>query len=74
MGANEVTGSTTSGFFCGAADKYTVYFDIVFDQPFTASQVRSTSAGQSSPNVVFLTFDDDDHPGFRPGRRCPSRT
>jgi predicted alpha-1,2-mannosidase len=56
VGTNEVSGSTTSGFFCGASDKYTLYFDIVFDQPFTASQVITASGG-ASPSVVFLTFD-----------------
>jgi predicted alpha-1,2-mannosidase len=59
VGSNEVTGSTVSGGFCGAADRYTVYFDIVFDRPFTASQIVDTTAanGESLPNVVFLTFD-----------------
>src|SRR6202041_1384263 len=56
VGTNEVPGSTTSGFFCGASDKYPLYFDIVFDQPFTASQVVTASGG-TSPSVVFLTFD-----------------
>ena len=56
VGSNEVTGSTTSGFFCGAADKYTMYFDIVFDQPFTASKIVN-AANSAMPNVAFLTFD-----------------
>ena len=56
VGTNEVTGSTTSGFFCGAGDKYTMYFDIVFDQSFTASQILNAS-GSTVPSVVFLTFD-----------------
>jgi predicted alpha-1,2-mannosidase len=56
VGTNEVTGSTTSGHFCGAGDQYTVYFDIVFDQPFTASQIITASGGKS-PSAVFLTFD-----------------
>jgi len=56
VGSNEVTGSTTSGHFCGADDVYTVYFDIVFDQPFTASQIITANGGKS-PNAVFLTFD-----------------
>jgi predicted alpha-1,2-mannosidase len=33
----EISGSVTSGHFCGATDKYTVYFDMVFDHPFTGS-------------------------------------
>ena len=30
----EVSGSVTSGHFCGAGFTYTMFFDIVFDQPF----------------------------------------
>jgi predicted alpha-1,2-mannosidase len=56
VGTNEIQGSTTSGFFCGAGDKYTVYFDLVFDTPFTASQVINNTAG-TMKSVVFLTFD-----------------
>jgi predicted alpha-1,2-mannosidase len=57
VGTNEVQGSTTSGHFCGDPnDQYTVYFDIVFDQPFTASQILNNSAG-TMKSVVFLTFD-----------------
>lgn len=33
----EVSGSVDSGHFCGAANRYTLHFDIKFDQPFTAS-------------------------------------
>ncbi len=54
VGTNEVTGSTTSGHFCGAPDVYTMYFDIIFDQPFKTTQIVQ---GTASPNVVFLTFD-----------------
>jgi putative alpha-1,2-mannosidase len=36
VGTNEVQGSVTSGHFCGAGNQYTLNFDIVFDQPFTA--------------------------------------
>ena len=56
VGNNEVTGTATSGGFCGEAGSYTVHFDMVFDQPFTASQVI-TETGQPGPNSVFLTFD-----------------
>jgi putative alpha-1,2-mannosidase len=31
----EVSGQVTSGGFCGATNTYTVYFDMVFDHPFT---------------------------------------
>jgi predicted alpha-1,2-mannosidase len=56
VGTNEVNGSTQSGHFCGAGDQYTLFFDIVFDQPFTASQII-TPSGKSYPGEVFLTFD-----------------
>ncbi|MET8413283.1 lectin [Streptomyces sp. NPDC005195] len=32
----EVSGQVTSGRFCGAGNTYSVYFDMVFDQPFTS--------------------------------------
>lgn len=56
IGNNEIAGSDTSGGFCGDPHSYTVYFDIVFDQPFTASQVV-TMSGQTNPDAAFLTFD-----------------
>ncbi|WP_235613739.1 lectin [Streptomyces olivochromogenes] len=33
----EIRGSIDSGHFCGASNRYTLHFDIKFDQPFTAS-------------------------------------
>lgn len=56
VGTNEVVGSETSGGFCGDSAAYTVYFDLVFDHSFTASQVITNSGGKS-PAAVFLTFD-----------------
>jgi predicted alpha-1,2-mannosidase len=62
VGNNEVTGTDTSGHFCGEkvndgqVQEYTVHFDIVFSQPFTASQVI-TNSGQTDPAGVFLTFN-----------------
>jgi predicted alpha-1,2-mannosidase len=62
VGNNEVTGTDTSGHFCGESkndgqtQEYTVHFDIVFSQPFTASQIV-TNSGQANPAGVFLTFD-----------------
>ena len=42
----EVSGQVTSGRFCGAGNTYTVYFDMVFDQPFASqgSSVAKTPA------------------------------
>ncbi len=62
VGDDEITGSDTSGNFCGEFNNggqsqlYTVYFDVVFSQPFTASKVI-TEPGQADPDAVFLTFD-----------------
>ena len=67
IGNNEVQGSDTSGDFCGETNNdgqsqlYTVYFDIVFDQPFTASQVI-TNSGQNDPAAVELTFNTTQNP------------
>ena len=67
IGDNEIQGSDTSGNFCGETNNdgqsqlYTVYFDIVFDHPFTASQVV-TNSGQSDPAAVALTFDTTQNP------------
>ncbi|EPD68864.1 hypothetical protein HMPREF1211_00380 [Streptomyces sp. HGB0020] len=33
----EISGAIDSGHFCGAGNRYTLHFDIKFDQPFTAS-------------------------------------
>ncbi|HEY3867124.1 MAG TPA: GH92 family glycosyl hydrolase [Actinocrinis sp.] len=57
VGNNEIEGSDTTGDFCGESNQpYTVYFDVTFSQPFTASQVIDQS-GDPGPDSVFLTFD-----------------
>lgn len=40
----EVSGSVTSGHFCGAGFTYTMYFDLVFDRPFSASGTAAAPA------------------------------
>ncbi|MGW2802644.1 lectin [Streptomyces sp. NPDC001269] len=37
VSATEVSGQVTSGRFCGAGNTYTVFFDMLFDRPFTSS-------------------------------------
>jgi predicted alpha-1,2-mannosidase len=65
VGDDEVTGSTTSGDFCGETSNggqsqlYKVNFDIIFNRPFTASQIVEQS-GQ--PDAVFLTFNTTKSP------------
>ena len=67
IGNNEIQGSDTSGYFCGETNNdgqpqhYTVYFDIVFDHPFTASKVI-TNSGQTDPAAVALTFNTTQNP------------
>ncbi|WAX58230.1 GH92 family glycosyl hydrolase [Jatrophihabitans cynanchi] len=57
---HEIVGSDTSGHFCGEQvndgqkQEYTVHFDLVFDHPFTASQILTQNG---DPSAVFLTFD-----------------
>ncbi|AHH95418.1 lectin [Kutzneria albida] len=56
----EITGSVTTGHFCGASPTYTVYFAAKFDRPFTTS--GSFSAAET-PRV----------PHTRPGAPQPQR-
>ncbi|MFL6077952.1 MAG: lectin [Mycobacteriales bacterium] len=37
VSGTEVSGQVTTGHFCGAAATYTVYFDVLFDQPMTGN-------------------------------------
>ncbi|BDZ50254.1 alpha-1,2-mannosidase [Frondihabitans sucicola] len=51
----EVTGSVTSGNFCGATDTYTVYFDMTFDQPITGYGTYQNSSVQSGAKSLDVT-------------------
>lgn len=53
----EVAGQVTSGYFCGAQNTYTLYFDMVFDQPFTTTGSWSTK-GVDGDDVTFDTAAD----------------
>jgi predicted alpha-1,2-mannosidase len=62
--STEISGSATSGFFCGMADAYTVYFVARFDRPFasygtwkqsTVTPNSKTSGGPQSG--AYVTFD-----------------
>ncbi|MBC3841417.1 glycoside hydrolase family 92 protein [Streptacidiphilus sp. 4-A2] len=59
VGDQEITGTVTSGHFCGQPDTYTVHFAARFDRPFTSS---GTWGGQSASNTAVT-------PGQRPGER-----
>ena len=47
----EVSGQVTSGNFCGATNSYTVYFDMVFDQPFTTDGTDAVAATLKAPTA-----------------------
>ncbi|MER6356952.1 lectin [Streptomyces sp. NPDC001634] len=47
----EVSGQVTSGNFCGEGNAYTVYFDMVFDQPFSNSGTAAAAATPSTPRT-----------------------
>ena len=55
VSSTEVIGDTTSGHFCGDSATYTVHFDLVFDHPFTSSQILGS--GGAGPDGIFLSFD-----------------
>ncbi|WP_245573159.1 GH92 family glycosyl hydrolase [Amycolatopsis benzoatilytica] len=64
-GDREVSGSATTGHFCGKPNKYTVYYDITFDKPFTAHGTWDGTAVQPGSDRVdaakagaYLTFGD----------------
>jgi predicted alpha-1,2-mannosidase len=47
VGDREITGSVTSGRFCGQPNSYTVYFAAMFDRPFTASGTWGSATGSA---------------------------
>ncbi len=64
VGPRVVTGSATSGGFCGVATSYTVYFAAVFSQPFSslgawagASVIPGSRASTGRQTGAYVTFD-----------------
>jgi predicted alpha-1,2-mannosidase len=53
----EVDGSVSSGNFCGAANTYTLYFDMVFNSAFISSGTWSTGG-----NGAYVSFDTSSDP------------
>ncbi|MET8808012.1 lectin [Streptomyces sp. NPDC004546] len=47
----EVRGKVTSGNFCGEGNSYTVYYDMVFDQPFRHSGTALAAATPTTPGT-----------------------
>ena len=69
VGSSEVTGSATSGNFCGHRGNYTVHFVAVFDQPFVGwsvwngSRIVRNGRSESGPHTgAFLSFGDHSSP------------
>ncbi|OXM61438.1 lectin [Amycolatopsis vastitatis] len=65
----EVSGSVTSGHFCGAGFTYTLYFDVVFDRPFTTSGTAAATAvtPKASPGKLHGTATAEAAPAAGPG-------
>ena len=63
IGDDEVQGAVTAGHFCGNPDplerSYTLHFDIVFSQPFTATSTwnGASDTGATIPGGIALTFN-----------------
>ncbi|MEU6217507.1 lectin [Streptomyces sp. NPDC047022] len=51
VSTTEVSGQVTSGNFCGAGNSYTVYFDMVFDQPFSQGGTAAATATVPAPKT-----------------------
>jgi len=60
VGNNEIVATTVGGHFCGDRATYTLHFNLVFDRPFTASQILGNNP--AGPGGVFLTFDTTSNP------------
>src|ERR1700691_2369403 len=63
---HQIAGQVTSGGFCNESSKvgpqkYTIYFDIDFSEPFKQAKII-TEPGQADPNAVFLTFNTKTNP------------
>jgi predicted alpha-1,2-mannosidase len=69
VGSNEVTGSATSGNFCGHPGTYAVHFAVLFDHPFVGWSVWNGSTivrnghSENGPHTgAFLSFGDHGSP------------
>jgi predicted alpha-1,2-mannosidase len=71
---DEVSGQVSSGRFCGAHNSYTVYFDMVFDRPFTSAGSTPVPANRPAGPVVAVPPDAPEpvnHPVLH-GQRPPA--
>ncbi|WP_410672220.1 lectin [Amycolatopsis sp. cmx-4-68] len=65
----EVSGSVTSGHFCGAGFTYTLYFDVVFDRAFSSSGTAAATAvtPKAAPGKLHGTATAEAAPAAGPG-------
>jgi predicted alpha-1,2-mannosidase len=49
VSSTEVSGQVTSGNFCGATNKYTVYFDMIFNTPFSTDGTQVVPTTLKAP-------------------------
>ena len=61
-GKNQISGSVTSGRFCGQPDSYTVYYTATFDRPFTGSGTWGGSAAQVRAGATGLAVHGTQQP------------
>lgn len=75
VGNTEITGSVTSGHFCGAGNTYTLHFSVAFDRPFSTGTwlagtvkagARTTSAKSTARTTRKGAADDAAEPPGRP--------
>ncbi|QMU76599.1 glycoside hydrolase family 92 protein [Streptacidiphilus sp. PB12-B1b] len=74
VNGSEVSGQVTSGRFCGAHNRYTVYFDMVFDRPFSGGGPLAVPAARPSAPAADVPPDAPE-PVNRPvlhGRTAPA--
>ncbi|HEV2375340.1 MAG TPA: lectin, partial [Streptosporangiaceae bacterium] len=79
VSSTEVSGSVTSGHFCGAGNTYTLYFDMQFSQPFSNNgtftpnglhpharhlSARATGTPRRTAPVSPRTAERPDHPVY----------
>ena len=71
-GKNQISGSVTSGRFCGQPDSSTVYYTATFDRPFTGSGTWGGATDQVHAGVTALTVRGTQHPATKQSSGGPA--
>jgi predicted alpha-1,2-mannosidase len=71
VNSNEISGSVTSGHFCGAGFTYTAYFDIVFDHAFAGN---GTAVAKATPKAAPNKLNGVEPAAGAPKAASPSAT